>query len=61
MLYEISIKNKKKGFPFLSYSDGKKMFKQNRRLVKKLGEIKFEKTIIKSAVIVEFKPEFKTS
>jgi hypothetical protein len=42
MLYEISIENRKKGYSFLSYSDGKKMLKENTRLVKKLDEIKFE-------------------
>ncbi|MBC7629419.1 hypothetical protein [Ferruginibacter sp.] len=42
MLYEISMQNNKKGYSFLSYSDGKKMLKDNTRLVKKLDEIKFE-------------------
>lgn len=60
ILYEISMQNKKKGFSFLSYSDGKKMLRDNSRFLQKLDEIKFEKTKIKSALMVEFKPEFKT-
>ncbi len=47
MLYKISIQNKKNGFPFLSYNDGKKMFRENNRYVEKLNEIKFEKTFEK--------------
>lgn len=42
MLYEISIQNKGRGFPVLSYSDGKKMFKENSRLVKKLDKMQLE-------------------
>ncbi len=61
MLYEISMLNKKKGFTFLSYREGKKMLRENSRYVEKLNNIKFEKTKIKSALISEFKPEFKTS
>jgi len=61
MLYEISMQNKKKGFTFLSYKEGKKMLRENSRYVEKLNNIKFEKTKIKSALIAEFKPEFKTS
>jgi len=61
MLYEISMQNKKKGFTFLSYREGKKMLRENSRYVEKLNNIKFEKTKIKSALIAEFKPEFKTS
>ncbi len=53
MLYEISIQNKKKGFPFLSYSDGKKMLRENSRLVKKLDEINFEMSNNHSAPILK--------
>ena len=61
ILHKISIQNKKKGFPFLSYCDGTKMFRENNRYVAKLNEIKFEKTIVESALIREVTPEFKTS
>jgi hypothetical protein len=61
MLYEISIQNKKKGYSFLSYSDGKKMLKENTRLVKKLDEIKFCKTCNIQAEIIERKPQFKVA
>jgi len=44
MLYEISIQNKKKGYPFLSYSEGKKMLRENSRYEEKLDEPAFEKT-----------------
>jgi len=53
MLYEISVQNRKKGFPFLSYSDGKKMLKENSRLVKKLDEIQFEKANNHSAPVIK--------
>lgn len=45
MLYEVSMQNKKKGFPFLKYKDGVAMFRENSEYVKKLNEIRFEKTI----------------
>jgi len=53
MLYEISIQNKKKGFPFLSYSEGKKMLRENSRLVQKLDEIQFEKANNHSAPVIK--------
>lgn len=45
MLYEVSIQNKRKGFPFLKYKDGVAMFRENSEYVKKLNEINFEKAI----------------
>ncbi len=40
-LYEVSIHNKKKGFPFLPFHKGLSMFKANRLHVKKLNHIHF--------------------
>jgi hypothetical protein len=45
MLYTISIQNKRKGFPYLSYKEGMTMFRGNSEYVKKLNEIHFETTI----------------
>jgi hypothetical protein len=39
LLYLVSKKNKKRGFPPLRFQDGKKMFKENQSYVKKLDEI----------------------
>jgi hypothetical protein len=43
MLYKVSMQNKSKGFPFLSYKEGVKMFRENSAYAKKVNEIQFEK------------------
>ena len=43
ILYKISLQNKRKGFPFLSYKEGMAMFRMNNLYVKQLSEIRFEK------------------
>jgi len=43
MMYRISMQNKRKGAPFLKYRDGMAMFQENRKYVKMLNKISFEK------------------
>jgi hypothetical protein len=45
IMYSISMQNKRKGVPFLKYKDGIAMFRENRRYVKTLNKISFEKDI----------------
>ncbi len=43
MLYEISMQNKKKGYSFLSFKEGRNMFRQNNQHLSKLNNIHFDK------------------
>lgn len=43
LLYEISIMNKKRGFRYLSFKDGVKMFRSNSKYVKEIDSIDFNK------------------
>lgn len=45
MLYEVSIQNKRKGFPYLKFKEGLAMFKENSAYLKKLNKISFEKPL----------------
>ena len=42
MLYKVSMQNKRKGFPFLSYKEGMAMFSANNQYINKLNKIYFE-------------------
>ncbi|MBT9484484.1 hypothetical protein [Sediminibacterium sp.] len=44
MLYKVSVQNKRKGFFYLTYKEGMKMFKENSQYLKKLNGIYFENT-----------------
>lgn len=46
MLYTVSVQNRKKGFPYLTYRDGMLMFRQNTAHVKKLHHINFGKSCL---------------
>jgi hypothetical protein len=51
ILYRISMQNKRRGFPFLKFSDGIAMFKGNMVHVKMLDEIIFQKNEDTGAVV----------
>jgi hypothetical protein len=42
LLYEVSMQNKERGYPFLAYKEGIVMLKANRSHVEKLNQIQFE-------------------
>lgn len=45
MLYDISMQNRKKGFPFLKFKDGIAMLKENNEYIRKLNKIKLDETM----------------